>query len=347
MEKFFDAAAFMKKHKPLPKLYMVLDCETATLPFANEMTNNDPEKKKKIAIAKPIIYDISWRVIDRYNNVYSEHSFLVTETFFAPQVFNTAYYKDKRPIYLDYLKKNEIRSACWDEITRILLDDMKVVDFVGAFNSMFDFKKALPFTELYIKKAYSNEYDEWLNTQRAFCKIILNGAHKDRNPDFDKDNFLFRGVKVALIDIWGISCQHIINTKTYKVKCIKESMLSPSGCFFKTSAESTYRYIQNQYDFNEAHTALEDSRIESVILCKALKKAKIDVGIDYFPFKRLGDVVDFVVNNRAKLTNDDIKNILVIMDMKLTEYELAAKIVNNRYYALIVNKMMILQELLE
>ena len=40
--------------------YMVFDCETATLPFANEIANGDAEKKKKIAIARPLIYDLGW-----------------------------------------------------------------------------------------------------------------------------------------------------------------------------------------------------------------------------------------------------------------------------------------------
>ena len=35
------------------KFYMVLDTETATLPFANEIANGNPELKKRIAIAKP------------------------------------------------------------------------------------------------------------------------------------------------------------------------------------------------------------------------------------------------------------------------------------------------------
>lgn len=38
--------------------YLVFDCETATLPFANELSANDIEKKKKIAIARPLIYDM-------------------------------------------------------------------------------------------------------------------------------------------------------------------------------------------------------------------------------------------------------------------------------------------------
>lgn len=44
------------------KMYMVLDTETATLPFVKEM---DEEAKKNVAIAKPLVYDIGWTMIDR------------------------------------------------------------------------------------------------------------------------------------------------------------------------------------------------------------------------------------------------------------------------------------------
>ena len=44
-------------------VYMVVDTETATLPFANEIANNDPELKKKIAIARPLVYDIGWTLM--------------------------------------------------------------------------------------------------------------------------------------------------------------------------------------------------------------------------------------------------------------------------------------------
>lgn len=33
--------------------YLVLDCETATLPFANEVAENDPERKKKNCYCPP------------------------------------------------------------------------------------------------------------------------------------------------------------------------------------------------------------------------------------------------------------------------------------------------------
>lgn len=63
--------------------YLVLDCETATLPFANEIAENDPERKKKIAIARPLIYDIGWTITNRKGEILGKKQFLIAETFFC------------------------------------------------------------------------------------------------------------------------------------------------------------------------------------------------------------------------------------------------------------------------
>ena len=51
-----------------PRLYMVLDCETATLPFVRDMQLSEIQRKN-VAIARPLIYDIGWRIIDAKGNV--------------------------------------------------------------------------------------------------------------------------------------------------------------------------------------------------------------------------------------------------------------------------------------
>ena len=70
------------------KFYLTLDTETATLPFANELCK-DSKQKQKIAIAKPLVYDIGWTITDRVGNIVKKENFLIQETFFVPNVFNT------------------------------------------------------------------------------------------------------------------------------------------------------------------------------------------------------------------------------------------------------------------
>lgn len=280
-------------------LYLVLDCETATLPFADEIALN-PEQKKKIAISKPIIYDIAWSIIDANLNLYTRKSFLVTETFSTPAVFNTAYYREKRPIYTERLRKGEIVLKDWNSIVEELIADLDLVDYCCAFNAMFDFKKAIPFTETYIREVYGDTYHEWEKLQRKMCQSIIKGVAKS-SKDFDLINFKLRGQNYEMIDIWGVACHCLINNATYKRKSLEHEMITDSGLYFKSSAEATHRYLCDMYDFEELHVAVDDVDIECFILHKALKKGKIPKGIMFFPFQELGTTTDFLVTAKRGL----------------------------------------------
>src|SRR5574344_1493840 len=133
--------------------FLTIDTETATLPFANKIAAN-AEQKKNIAIAKPLIYDIGWVIHDRLGVIRSTRQYLVAETFSIPSVFNTAYYKDKKPLYIEMLSRGETSVLPWNEIIKIFLHDLEGIDFICAYNARFDLKKAIPFTDLYISKIY-------------------------------------------------------------------------------------------------------------------------------------------------------------------------------------------------
>lgn len=290
--------------------YMVLDCETATLPFASELACGDAEKKKKIAIARPLIYDIGWTITNRKGEILDKKQFLIAETFSVPAVFNTAYYAEKRPTYLEMLQRRETSIKTWYEVSEMLLQDMRKVDAVGAYNSMFDFKKAIPFTELYINKLYSPNYQAWEQTQRNLCYKIMNERYqKNEEKNFDGENFKFRDEEFPLFDLWGLATKHLLNNATYKKQCLNNEMLTASGTFFKTSAEATFRYLMDKYNFNEAHTALDDATIETYILSKVAKKSAITLGIMFFPFRELGTTDEFVM--RRKTPNQEEVDIVI------------------------------------
>lgn len=287
--------------------YLVFDCETATLPFAEEIANGDAEKKKRIAIARPLIYDLGWTITNRKGEIIEKKQYLIAETFSVPAIFNTAYYSEKKPLYLQMLANNETCVKPWNEVMEIFVTDIQKVDAVGAYNSMFDFKKAIPFTELYISKLYSPDFYEWERIQRKLCSKIANEPYKkDPDKEFDTENFSFRGESYPLFDLWGLATMHLLNTITYKKKCLENDMLTASGTYFKTSAEASYRYLKDKYDFDEAHTALDDAIIETFILSQIAKRAAISLGIIFFPFRELGTTDQFVLRkknpNEAEIT---------------------------------------------
>lgn len=306
------------------KTYLVLDSETATLPFANEIAGNDPERKKRIAIAKPLIYDFAYCITDRQGNISEKKQFLIAEIFSIPAVFNTAYYANKRPIYLEMLRKNETVIKPWDEVMDIFIKDMEKVDAVGAFNSMFDYCKAIHFTELYIRELYSTTYYQWEQIQRRSAARIADGEKNERNPDFEADVFHFRGHVYPLFDLWGLATTYLLDNPTYKNKCLEHNMLTNSGTFFKTSAESTFRYLCDKYDFIESHTALDDAIIETFILAKVAQKHSITMGIKFFPFRDLGATDEFCFRRKKanKYECETVYNAMATyIDAKLQEAE--------------------------
>ena len=196
------------------KFYLTLDTETATLPFANEIAKTASEKQK-IAIAKPLVYDIGWTITDRTGNIYKKVNYLIQETFFVPNVFNTAYYCNKRPIYMKLLADGFVTAKTWNDAIEELLNDLDYCDIATAYNACFDFKKAIPFTETYIKHLYSADYNEWEKQQKKKCKAIVKGKNDAENPDYLKPVFKIRGFEFPIADLWGIACDRLINIDKY------------------------------------------------------------------------------------------------------------------------------------
>ena len=288
--------------------YLILDTETATLPFVNEWELSS-EEKKKIAIARPLIYDIGWTVATRTHGIMLKRNFLVAEVFSVPSIFNTAYYHEKRPKYIEMITKGEITVMPWNVIMDILIADLHNASYVCAYNAMFDFKKAITFTEAYVKNLYSPNYYEWEDLQRNVCRFILSKPNRKDNPDFDPEHFIFRGEKYPMIDIWCIACKYLLNSNNYKKMCLESGKMSNTGLYFSTNAEVAMQYLSKKYDFIEDHTALSDAEIETEILFYCLKRGKIIVGIEYFPYKMLGETVEFVENGRG-VTEQMARNVV-------------------------------------
>lgn len=300
--------------------YLVLDCETATLPFVKEWKLS-PKEKQKISIAKPLIYDIGWTVTDRYGNIIKRASYLVQETFFVPGIFNTAYYREKRPSYMEKFRKGEIIAKLWEDIAKELLEDCQKVDRVAAYNAMFDFCKAIPFTERYFAALYSDKYNEWEYGQRKACEELLKTTtkKKDEKVGIDLNNFIFREYSFPMVDVWRVACVQLVNKWAYKNICTNFPMVTNSGRYFKTSAETVFRFLKDDYNFNEAHTALSDAEIETEILFKSIQEGNnIDVGILAFPFRELGTTCEFLCENMiscpSSLNPATVKNVLDIME---------------------------------
>lgn len=298
---------------------LILDCETATLPFVREWELS-PKDKQKIGLAKPLVYDAGWTVFDTSTGVtIKKASYLVQETFFVPNIFNTAYYRDKRELYFDKLAAGEIKANGWNMIAAELLVDCQMADYVAAYNAMFDFIKAIPFTERYIKNLYSPNYNRWEYGQRKACEAILAGDESKDPVGVDTENFHFRDHVFPMIDVWAVACTLLVNQYSYKYACARFPLLSNSGRYFKTSAEAVFRFLKSDYNFDEEHTALADAEIETEILYTAIQTGQeIPTGVSAFPFRELGTTCAFLSyemeNHPGNLKPEAVLNVLDIME---------------------------------
>jgi hypothetical protein len=280
-------------------MFLTLDCETATLPIDGENLT------KNWSIQKPLIYDIGWTLIDRLGNVYAERNFIVNETFFNVSVFNTAYYREKRPIYNKMLASGEIVAKNWNEIVELLLQDLQKVEYALAYNATFDFKKAIPFTEKYVQALYSDYWDKWYSRQKAAFYNAGNGE-KHSNPNYLDSECELRGYPFQIVDLWNEACEKLLNIDKFKYFCLDNEITTPSGKYFSTNAETCYKFTKNQNDFVESHTSLSDAKIESEIFAKiAAKKIPKPEKLTAFPFQKLGTVKKFI----EKVEKENAENV--------------------------------------
>ena len=271
------------------KLYLVLDTETATI---SQYAQLPEERQKDFALGHPIVYDIGWLLMERNGNIVKQKSYLVSETFGNVELFKTAYYKEKRNQYLIDLKQGLIVLSTWDNIMKELQADMEVSEYFCAYNASFDMR-AIRYTEKYIEMVYGDmdAYDRWVEWQ-----LLTEEEKKARGwvkkENLNESTFSIRsGKPLVLIDIWTVACEFLKNNEKYKAQCYITKAYS---LYFKTSAETVYRFFMQNDQFEEAHTALEDAKIESWLLTHFIERKKaFTKGIVHNPFRMLGTIKQY------------------------------------------------------
>jgi len=197
------------------------------------------------SLDKPFCYDVGYSIVnDESFEVALEKHFVVEQTWHNLPLFESAYYKEKRPLYIGLMRQHKTTMNKWGYIMREMARDIKNynVEHAYAYNSGFD------------DKVFTFNCD-WF---------------KCMNP---LDN-------VAIHDIWGYATQFITNTLPYKMFCEAHERYTDTGNY-KGSAEVVYQYITNNPDFVEAHMGLYDSQIERKILEYCIKEYNAPLHQDY------------------------------------------------------------------
>ena len=195
------------------------------------------------SLGKPLVYDLGYTIHDRYGNIYEQRSYVVREIFYGEwKKMKSAYYAEKLPQYKEGIKSGKWNVASFWAIRKELFNLMKDYNIkaIIAYNAGFD-RRALNCTLNYLSK-------------------------------FDKEQTFFNK-NVKIWDTWHMACQTLLKQKKFFKNALVHEWVSEAGNV-KTSAEITYRHVNEIPDFVEAHTALEDALIETAIFAKCVKTHK-------------------------------------------------------------------------
>lgn len=179
---------------------------------------------------KCFCYNIGFCIVDTDNGeTLIAEDYVVEQIWHNLPLFQTAYYADKRPLYVSAMKARRTKMKKFGQITQ------RMCKLIEEFNIEYAY-------------AYNSKFDE---------KVF------DFNCDWFKCINPFDNVDV--IDIRGLVHQFVAETSSYQNYCEKHQLFTDNGNY-STTAEALFRYITDNADFEEAHTALADSVIETNIL---------------------------------------------------------------------------------
>lgn len=201
------------------------------------------------SLDKPFCYNIGYVVANPETwEILVKRDFVVEQIWHNEALFSSAYYADKRPLYVQRMRSRRAKMDKYGYIMRQMIRDVDAFEIVGAY-------------------AYNSNFDE-----RVFnfnCDW-----YKCSNP-FDT---------VPIYDIRGYA-HYFLCGDEFKVWCEDHKRFTETGNY-STTAETLFQYVTGETDFEEEHTALADSVIEAEILRRCVEKGA-ELGENYKAFRSL------------------------------------------------------------
>lgn len=183
-----------------------------------------------VNLDKPFCYNVGYAIYNTdTDEIIVKRDFVIEQVWHNPMLFITAYYADKREIYVNRLRGRRCVMDKFGYVTRTMYRDITENDVQHGF-------------------AYNSDFDV-----RVF----------EFNCDWFKCINPLDTIQVH--DIRGHVCEKIALTDAYKAYCESLALFTESGNY-STTAEAVYRYIKQDAEFVEEHTALADTLIELDIL---------------------------------------------------------------------------------
>lgn len=186
----------------------------------------------------PMTYDIGFAVVDYDSgDVIETHSYAIADVFLDKEMMNTAYYKEKVPIYWEEIKAGTRKLAKLETVRRILAEVVKKygVKKIFAHNARFD----------YLSCTKTRRY-------------MTSSAKR-----------YFYPYGVELHDSLKLAREYFKGSSAYDKFCADNGYLTKRGQN-RFTAEILFRFISGNNEFEEAHRGIDDVMIEKeiVMYCK-------------------------------------------------------------------------------
>lgn len=201
------------------------------------------------SLNKPFCYNIGYIILSDDWETIVKKDFVVEQVWHNLPLFSSAYYAEKRPLYVQAMRSRTTIMNKFGYICREMIRDFKNygVECAYAYNSSFD------------EKVFEFNCD-WFKCSNPFDTI-------------------------PVLDIRG-NVHEFVCDDYYRKFCEENEFYTDSGCYSST-AETVYRFLTGMTDWNEDHTALSDSEIEAEILIHTFN-CGAECGVQYEVRRSLG-----------------------------------------------------------
>ena len=184
-----------------------------------------------IGVEKAFCYDLGYVVVNTESKtIIAKREFIIEQVWSNKALFETAYYADKKPLYISKLRGRKARLTNWGSAIGAMIKDIKQYEVESAY-------------------AYNADFDSRVFDFNA-------DWYKTRNPlDY-----------VQVFDIWGYTSEAVGNglAEDYVAFANENELISDCGNI-KNNADSWGKFFYGT-EWDEEHTALEDSLVECKIL---------------------------------------------------------------------------------
>lgn len=182
------------------------------------------------SLEKPFAYNIGYVILDTDTaEIVQQRDYVVEQVWHNPMLFTTAYYADKRELYVSRMRGKTCKLEKFGYIMQQIYRDIQAFEIECGF-------------------AYNSPFDVGVFAFNCDWFKCINPIES-----------------LPIYDIRGYVHKFIAFTPAFQEYCDQYRLYTESGNY-STTAEAVYRYVSGIHDFNEEHTALADSIIEAYIL---------------------------------------------------------------------------------